>query len=260
MMKLHDVTMSGAYRIFSTAAARCWMLLIPMRRRKEEGTSETSSSLRGRQALTDAPRVGSVSFDGAAPASCHGCPDQKMEALGRLTGGVAHEFNNLLTVVLGNATSLRLAAQTRGDDHEVRKASAIEQAAQRGGRLAAQLLAYSQRQALLPRILSVFDVLSNLHDLLSRAAGEAVQLRLHADDDLWRCHLDEGELEAAALNLVLNARDAMPTGGLVSITCRNERVEAAPLGHGARTPGDYVRLDVADSGIGIPEELHQRVF
>lgn len=183
-----------------------------------------------------------------------------MEALGRLTGGVAHEFNNLLTIVLGNASALNRAAQSRGDDRDARRAQVIESMARRGGRLAAQLLAYSQKQVLCPEVLSVYGVLSDVHELLARAAGDAVQMRLHADNDLWHCRVDPGELESAVLNMVLNARDAMPSGGTLSITCCNQSIEPDIAIKAGQHPGNYVRIDVADTGVGIPPDLLGRVF
>src|ERR1700712_4443279 len=110
---------------------------------------------------------------------------QKMEALGRLTGGVAHDFNNLLTVVLGNAAALRVNAEARGDTHAVRRAEMIERAAERGSRLAGQLLAYSRKQMLRPETVSVYRVISATSELLAQAAGEAVRIRLHTGPALW---------------------------------------------------------------------------
>jgi TolB-like protein/CheY-like chemotaxis protein len=185
---------------------------------------------------------------------------QKMEALGRLTGGVAHDFNNLLTVVLGNATALRLAAQTEGNLRAAKRAEMIERAAERGGRLAAQLLAFSRNQLLQPDRIPVLRLLEEMRELLVRAAGETIQVRIQAPDDLWHCFADPGQLESALLNLVLNSRDAMPLGGTVTISSRNEDVGPARAAAAASTPGGYVRIEVADTGCGIPAELTERVF
>ncbi len=177
-----------------------------------------------------------------------------MESLGRLTGGVAHDFNNLLTVVLGNATALRVSAETRGDSDGIRRAEMIERAAERGGRLAGQLLAFSRNQMLRPETISVYRVISAMHELLGQAAGESIRVRLQAADDLWHCRVDPRQLESAILNLVLNARDAMPAGGGIEISCHNQA---------ARKPGtttDTVRIDVKDTGCGIPPELVDKVF
>ncbi len=185
---------------------------------------------------------------------------QKMEALGRLTGGVAHDFNNLLTVVLGNATALRVHAEARGDAQGMRRAEMIEHAAERGGRLAAQLLAFSRKQILRPEIVSVYRVISATHELLAQAAGEAARVLLHAEPGLWNCMVDPGQLESAILNLVLNARDAMPVGGNITITCHNTRIRRPVTATSPRVTGQYVRIDVKDPGSGIPPELREKVF
>jgi TolB-like protein len=185
---------------------------------------------------------------------------QKMESLGRLTGGVAHDFNNLLTVVLGNATALRVNAEARGDTHAAQRAEMIERAAERGGRLAGQLLAYSRKQMLRPETVSVYRIISATSELLAQAAGETVRIRLHTDPDLWNCHVDPGQLESAILNLVLNARDAMPVGGNVFIDCRNHKAHGGKAGSAVRQAGDYVRIDVRDTGCGIAPDLLSKVF
>ena len=183
-----------------------------------------------------------------------------MEALGRLTGGVAHDFNNLLTVVLGNATALRAQAEARGDARAVQRAELIERAAERGGRLAGQLLAYSRKQILRPETVSVYHVISATHELLAQAAGEHARVLLHSEPGLWNCRVDPGQLESAVLNLVLNARDAMPVGGNIKISCHNIKIRAALAGKPEHVPGDYVRIDVNDHGTGIPAELRGKVF
>ena len=185
---------------------------------------------------------------------------QKMEALGRLTGGVAHDFNNLLTVVLGNATALRVGAEASGDTNSARRAEMIERAAERGGRLAGQLLAYSGRQMLRPQTISVYRTLSATSELLAQAAGENVRVRLDSEAGLWLCRVDPGQLESAVLNLVLNARDAMPAGGSVTILCRNHRAGWRQPGMPPRASGDYVRIDVTDTGCGISAGFAQQGF
>jgi signal transduction histidine kinase len=183
-----------------------------------------------------------------------------MESLGRLTGGVAHDFNNLLTVVLGNAAALRVNAEARGDVEAIRRAEMIERAAERGGRLAAQLLAYSRKQMLRPETISVYQVISATTELLAQAAGEAVRIRLQTHPELWRCHVDPGQLESAILNLVLNARDAMPNGGNITIHCYNYTVHRGQAGSSSRVAGNYVRIDVIDTGCGIAPDLQEKVF
>lgn len=185
---------------------------------------------------------------------------QKMEALGRLTGGIAHDFNNLLTVVLGNATALRVGAEAVGDTQAIRRAEMIERAAEHGGRLASQLLAFSRKQMLRPEIVSVYLVISGMIDLLARAARETVRIRLQTERGLWRCRIDVGQLESAILNLVLNAREAMPDGGNIVIECRNHRASGLSLGALHPSGRDYVRVDVRDTGRGIPPDLRHKVF
>jgi nitrogen-specific signal transduction histidine kinase/TolB-like protein/CheY-like chemotaxis protein len=185
---------------------------------------------------------------------------QKMESLVRLTGGLAHDFNNLLTVVIGNATALRLDAESRGDTKGIRRAEMIERAAERGGRMSGQLLAFSRNQMLRPESVSAYSALSAMHELLGQAAGEAVRVHLLADDDLWNCRVDPGQLDSAILNLVLNARDAMPVGGSITISCHNQTMILEPDAATDRLSGDYVRIDIKDTGTGIPPELLESVF
>jgi signal transduction histidine kinase/TolB-like protein len=222
----------------------------------DHGVADT---VRGAQPRDGAGPAGStVSQPPSEPASAY--RDQKMEAVGQLTAGIAHDFNNLLTIIVGNAGALRLAAERWGNPADVRRAAAIEGAAQRGGRLATQLLAFSRKQMLSPEVLSAFTVLSELLDLLTRAAGDAVQMKLAADEDLWSCRVDRGQLESAVLNLIFNARDAMPEGGCIRITCGNHRAEAESARKYGGTAGDYVRIEVADTGTGIPADIMARVF
>ena len=184
----------------------------------------------------------------------------RMESLVQLTGGVAHEFNNLLSVVLGTATALRLDAEARQDAKGIRRAKMIERSAERGGRLADQLLAFARNQILQPQSISAYGALSEVHELLGQAAGETVQVRLLADKDLWNCHVDPGQLDSAILNLVLNSRDAMPAGGHITISCHNQSLSDDQLRNRSGSAGDYVRIDVKDTGTGIPADLLPRVF
>jgi PAS domain S-box-containing protein len=175
---------------------------------------------------------------------------QKMEALGQLTGGLAHDFNNLLTVILGNAETI--AEMT--EDQKLRSlAEMIQSAADRGSDLTQKLLSFGRRQSLLPKPLILREVLSNLEGLLRRALGEHIELEIHAPESQWLVVADQGQLESAILNLVLNARDAMPTGGVLRI----ETNEVAPaLGKDACC----LSITVSDTGTGMAPEVMERAF
>jgi signal transduction histidine kinase len=180
---------------------------------------------------------------------------QKMESVGQLTGGVAHDFNNLLTVVSGNLELIEDAA----DNGKVRQfAAAARRAADRGAALTAQLLAFSRRQRLHPKLVSANELIAEFLGLIRQAVGGGCELRLRTDERLWLCHVDPSLLETALLNLALNGRDAMPDGGVLEIeTCNVVLDEEAVAGC---VPGPYVRLSVADNGCGMPPEVRDRVF
>ena len=143
---------------------------------------------------------------------------QKMEAIGQLTGGVAHDFNNLLTVVLGN---LELLQARLPDERSMRHLRAAQRAAQRGGELTHQLLAYARRQTISPRPVDLTAMIAGMEDLLQRSLGGLVRVDTTLDADLWAAFCDPTQLELMLLNLAINARDAMPAGGVISITARN---------------------------------------
>jgi signal transduction histidine kinase len=180
---------------------------------------------------------------------------QKMESVGQLTGGVAHDFNNLLTVVSGNLELIETAA----DNGKVRQyAAAARRAADRGATLTAQLLAFSRRQRLHPKLVRANELISEFQGLIRQAVGGGCELKLRTDEQLWPCHVDPSLLETAVLNLALNGRDAMPDGGVLEIETRN-----VVLDKGAAAgcmPGSYVRLSVTDNGCGMPPEVRDRVF
>jgi CheY-like chemotaxis protein len=180
---------------------------------------------------------------------------QKMESVGQLTGGVAHDFNNLLTVVSGN---LELIEDATDDDKVSRLAAAARRAADRGARLTAQLLTFSRRQTLHPKLVSANDLIREFRGLIRQAVGGGCEFRVRPGEHLWLCHIDPALLETALLNLALNGRDAMPDGGVLEIETQNVVVE-----DGAVTgclPGSYVKLSVTDTGCGMPHEIRDRVF
>ena len=180
---------------------------------------------------------------------------QKMESVGQLTGGVAHDFNNLLTVVSANLELI----EADDDIGKARQfATAALRAVDRGAKLTAQLLAFSRRQVLNPKPINADQLVSDFESLVYKAVGEACLVKVRTDKDLWLCHVDPALLETALLNLALNARDAMPNGGLLEIETRNiVVVEGAVVGC---LPGSYVKLSVRDHGCGMPPGVLNRVF
>ncbi len=181
---------------------------------------------------------------------------QRLEAVGQMTGGVAHDFNNLLTVILGSAELLGRRADDPGRVRRI--AQQIILAAQHGGKVTQQLLTFSRRQLMHPEILDLNKLLRDFRPLLERAASEAVRIELALAPDAWRVRLDPGHFEAAILNLVGNARDAMPDGGAVWITTRNVRL--APDDIQDLPAGDYVQVAVADEGSGMDPQTAAKAF
>jgi len=180
---------------------------------------------------------------------------QKMESVGQLTGGIAHDFNNLLTVISAN---LELIEDSRDMAKVRHHAAAARRAAHRGNKLTTQLLAFSRRQALKPKLIDANQLLTEFNGLIRQAVGDLCEIKLQFEDGLWLCHVDPSLLETALLNLVLNARDAMPDGGVIQIETRNI-VEDQSAETGC-PPGSYVRLSVTDTGCGMTPEVRERVF
>lgn len=174
---------------------------------------------------------------------------QKMEAIGQLTGGIAHDFNNLLAVILGNAELV----EEMINDPDIRPLiCAIIRASQRGGELTQRLLSFSRKQRLRPTQVDVSKFLEDLPALLRPALGETVELALTVDADVWNLLADPGQLENALLNLALNARDAMPSGGMLTIACSNATFDAQPADSTLLIEaGDYVLLTISDNGTGM---------
>jgi signal transduction histidine kinase/ActR/RegA family two-component response regulator len=173
----------------------------------------------------------------------------KMQALGQLTGGIAHDFNNLLTVIQGSADMLRRPALE--DGKRVRFAEAIVQASARAAALTAQLLAFARRQPLRPEIIEVNDLIRGMIDLLDRTLGERIEVRTALADEACTVEADRAQLESALLNIAVNARDAMPDGGLLTIRTAGFREAQS---------GRMVALSVSDSGVGMDPDTLDRAF
>ncbi|WP_340265912.1 response regulator [Sphingobium mellinum] len=182
---------------------------------------------------------------------------QKMEAVGRLTAGVAHDFNNLLTIVLGNLDTIQRRLPQELDDPRLTRAIAhATSGAMRAADLTQQLLAYSRRQPLTPRAVDLGPLLNGMDDLLTRTLGAAISVSIDVAPGTWLVMADSSQLEAALINLAVNARDAMSGGGRLSIRARNcAEEDLADVG-----AGEFVCLSVSDTGDGIPAEVAQQVF
>ncbi len=189
---------------------------------------------------------------------------QKMEAVGQLAGGVSHDFNNVLTVIL---SSVVFALEGLETPAEVDRAALrddlleVKSAAERAAALTRQLLAFSRRQIIQPRVLDFNEVMYGLQKMLQRLIGEDIDLRVLGAADLWRVRADAGQLEQVIINLALNARDAMPNGGPLVITTQNATLDAAFVhDHPGSSPGEFALLAVTDTGTGMDDQVKARVF
>lgn len=190
---------------------------------------------------------------------------QRLEAIGQMTGGISHDFNNLLTVILGNSDVL---------SRNLPKASPLQEmvdltrlAAERGAQLTNRLLAFSRKQALTPKVVDVSALISGIEGLMRRALGEEIDLSISCERSLWHSYIDSSQLENALLNLVVNARDAMPSGGSLTIqVCKisfdsqGDSIAAIVDDSEATSAGDYIKIVVTDTGVGMTEETRQRAF
>lgn len=189
---------------------------------------------------------------------------QKLEAIGHLTGGVAHDFNNLLTIIIGNLESAQRTLDFWTEGAQVRMARRLDNAmhgAQRAATLTKRLLAFSRQQPLKPTTLDVNRLLAGLSDFLRRSLGEEVALEIVGTGGIWTVEADAAELESAILNLALNARDAMPRGGKLTIEASNSYLdEIYCRQHPDIHPGQYVQIAVTDTGSGMTKEIVERAF
>lgn len=186
---------------------------------------------------------------------------QRLEAVGRLTGGIAHDFNNLLTAILGTVHLLERHLGSAADDRARRLLSAARDAVGRGAKLNASLLAFARRQPLKREALDANALVTGFEPLLQRALGETVALTLRLSEDLPACQADAAQLEAALLNLAINARDAMSGQGEVQLSTRTTWLGEAELANNQDAhPGAYAEITLSDSGTGMPAEVMNRAF
>ncbi len=182
-----------------------------------------------------------------------------MQAIGQLAGGIAHDFNNVLTAIIGYSDLL--LANHRPTDPSFQDIMQIKQNANRAAGLVRQLLAFSRRQTLRPEVLQLGDVLSELQMLLRRLVGEKIGLDLRHGRDLWLVKADVNQFEQVIINLIVNARDAMPNGGRIELRTQNlNAADCAKLGEEALQAADYVMVEVEDTGHGIPPEVKDKIF
>jgi PAS domain S-box-containing protein len=170
---------------------------------------------------------------------------QKLDALGQLTGGVAHDFNNLLMIISGNTHTIRKEIRS---ENSIRALQSIQTASERAASLTRQLLTFARRQSVQPQPVKLTERLAALRDVLSSGIGSSVSLTIDVPDDTWKVVVDPTEFETALVNLVVNARDAMPDGGSVIVSAKNVPVEG------------HVAISVEDTGVGIPEDISTKVF
>lgn len=192
---------------------------------------------------------------------------QKMQAIGQLAGGIAHDFNNLLTAMIGFC-DLLLIRHPAGDQ-SFADIMQIKQNANRAANLVRQLLAFSRKQTMQPRIIDLTDVLAEISNLIRRLIGENIELRMIHGEDLGLVKVDQGQMEQVIINLAVNARDAMPNGGILTIRTHNVTIDKRhPISAGLTSPGDedtitdgeYVLVEVIDTGTGIPSDIVGNIF
>jgi PAS domain S-box-containing protein len=185
---------------------------------------------------------------------------QKLEAVGQLTGGIAHDFNNLLTGIIGSLDLLTIRLQQGRAEDAPRYITAAQGAARRAASLTHRLLAFSRRQTLDPRPTDVNQLVKGMEELVSRTVGPHIRLDVLAEPGLWRALVDASQLENALLNLCINARDAMPTGGRITIETANRRLDEAAARQRDLAPGHYLALSVTDTGTGMSPDVMARAF
>jgi len=183
---------------------------------------------------------------------------QKMEAIGRLTGGVSHDFNNLLTVIMGNLQFL--GRRLENDEKSSNLLNKVMTAAKNGAELNNRLLSFSRNQTLETSAVDINEMLQEMYEFLDRVLGEEIELKLDVSDQEWVVNTDRTQLENAILNLCANARDAMPEGGKLSISTQVRQLADSYLGKQGDAIGDYLQISVTDTGKGIPREIREQIF
>jgi signal transduction histidine kinase len=185
---------------------------------------------------------------------------QRLEAVGQLTSGVAHDFNNLLTVVLGNIAFLERGLKKAGIDGKMMdRIGYMRSAAERGAKLTDQLLSFSRRQRLEPKVLQLNETIAGMRDLLQSTMGGSFRIATKLSEELWPALVDPTQLDIAVLNLAINARDAMPIGGTLEVSTSNVRL-GPPMAPEEPSPGNYVCICVSDTGCGMPPDIQSKVF
>ena len=189
---------------------------------------------------------------------------QRLESVGQLTGGIAHDFNNLLTVIQGNLQVLEELPAVAGDGYGQQLVAAAARASRRGAELTGKLLAFSRRQVLQPRPVDARAMLNALADMLRRTLDQRIRIEVDAPDDCPAVVADPGQLESALLNIAINARDAMPEGGVLRFAARACEALPAAMRHEFDDPDEpehgYVELSVSDTGSGMPDAVKERAF
>jgi signal transduction histidine kinase/ActR/RegA family two-component response regulator len=233
-------------------AALAWQQSLAASRTQIEVNRATGELRRTNRELIETSRA-------RAEAEAHLRQSQKLEAIGQLTGGIAHDFNNMLAVILGN---LDLASRRANDPERLARAlSHAQKGAHRAAEMTQRLLAFGRRQPLAPRLLDPNQLVANMSELLRRTLGEQVQIQTMLAGDMWPVEADAGQLENAILNLALNARDAMPRGGTLTIETRiNHLDEAYAAQQEGLKAGDYALIVVTDTGVGMSDEVMTKAF
>ncbi len=239
-----------------TAGAVVSCLDITQRKQAEALLSDTNRALEARVAERTAALREEIERREEAQAAL--LRSQKLQAVGELAGGMAHDFNNLLTVITGYLELLGLRQMDERAAELVRRA---EDAARMGARLASRLLLIGRRHRLQPVTLNLNDVARSMTDVLRRTLGDQIEVKTSLADGLWPTQADLSEVENALLNLAINARDAMPDGGVLEVNTRNQSLGPDDVaGEAGLAPGEYVMLSVSDTGVGIAPDILPRVF